>query len=110
MKEKMNNEISESERNVLKSFHEPKFKIVNAHIVKLDLSYRKPISILENIGNLTFLEDLDLGGNKLTSLPNSIGNLKNLKHLRLYNNQLAFLPDSFGNLRICLKITYPIFG
>lgn len=98
----MNNEIPDSEREVLEFFHNPKFKIENGHIVTFDLEHKNLTSLPESIGNLKSLKILNLKGNKLTSLPEIFSNMPNLKKLNLGCNQLTSLPESMRNLT-CLE-------
>lgn len=58
------------------------------------------IKIIPNqIGNLTYLEELDLSSNQIRKLPESIGNLSALKKLKLRLNEIQSIPLSIGKLK-----------
>ena len=67
-------------------------------IAILCLSYRKIISIPDEIIQLSSLQILKLSNNQLTSIPAILGRLTNLRELHLDFNQLTFVPDSLGQL------------
>ena len=52
----------------------------------------------EEIGLMTWLEELSLKGNEIQSLPNGLFKLKALKKLDLCGNKVVELPDSFSDL------------
>ncbi|KAK6134395.1 hypothetical protein DH2020_031861 [Rehmannia glutinosa] len=57
-------------------------------------------TIAQEIGNLSFLQNLDIGNNSFTgSIPDEIGNLSRLRILIMSNNQLGgHIPTSLGLL------------
>lgn len=55
-------------------------------------------SLPNNIGNLTFLDQLNLSHTNLLELPESICNLKRLTSLNLSSTRLLELPKDIGNL------------
>ncbi len=69
--------------------------------VKINLPSNEEAKIKElpeNIGLMSWLEEVNLKGNKIEKLPESFFNLKNLKKLNLNGNRILDLPDLFTSL------------
>ncbi|CAK9310973.1 unnamed protein product [Citrullus colocynthis] len=77
------------------------------HVVKINISHSALKGFLsEDLGQLSFLEELILHGNKLHGpVPKELGCLKNLRILDLGMNQFTGpIPPEFGNLTKLVKI------
>ncbi|GKV45930.1 hypothetical protein SLEP1_g52956 [Rubroshorea leprosula] len=63
--------------------------------------------IPENLGHMTYLEELDLRDNQFEGgIPKSFGNMCKLRYLYLYFNYLdGMLPELIGNLFGCLQLS-----
>ena len=79
-------------------------------VTELDL-YETQLTgtILEELGNLTYLESLSLFNNQLTgTIPKKLGSLTNLKSLEISNNQLTGkIPEELGNLTNLKSLSPP---
>ncbi|MEM7534399.1 MAG: COR domain-containing protein [Chloroflexota bacterium] len=73
-------------------------EVQRARKTTLDLSGLGFITLPDDLGQLSSLQELNLSGNQLSELPDFISQLSNLQLLDLRNNQLSELPDFIGQL------------
>lgn len=75
------------------------FHAANGHVLSLGLYGRGLRALPEDIGRLSWLEELHLGENLLEALPASFTQLGSLDRLMIYSNKLKQLPEDLDKLK-----------